>query len=79
MAIARAMVTEPAILFADEPTGSLDSENGEQIMELFEMLNAEGVTIVMITHEREIAKHAKRLLYIHDGRISESEGGAVHE
>ncbi|MBQ6380023.1 MAG: ABC transporter ATP-binding protein [Clostridia bacterium] len=79
VAIARAMVTEPAILFADEPTGSLDSENGEQIMELFEMLNAEGVTIVMITHEREIAKHAKRLLYIHDGRISESEGGAVHE
>ena len=79
VAIARAMVTKPQILFADEPTGSLDSENGAQIMELFEMLNREGVTIVMITHEREIAEHAKRLLFIHDGKISESEGSGAHE
>ncbi|MBE6817563.1 MAG: ABC transporter ATP-binding protein [Ruminococcaceae bacterium] len=79
VAIARAIVTNPTILFADEPTGSLDSENGEQIMELFQMLNEEGVTIVMITHEREIACRAKRLLYIHDGRISQTEGGAADE
>ncbi len=79
VAIARAMVTAPEILLADEPTGALDSENGEQIMELFEMLNREGVTVVMITHEREIAGHAKRLLFMHDGRLSESEGSVVHE
>ena len=76
VAIARAMVTKPEILFADEPTGSLDSENGKQILELFKLLNDEGVTIVMITHEKEVAQEAKRILYIHDGRISESEGGA---
>lgn len=79
VAIARAMITQPEILFADEPTGSLDSANGEQIMELFEMLNAEGVTIVMITHERDIAKHAKRLLYIHDGVISQADGSVADE
>ena len=76
VAIARAMVTKPEILFADEPTGSLDSENGKQILELFKLLNDEGVTIVMITHEKEVALEAKRILYIHDGRINESEGGA---
>ena len=75
VAIARAIVTKPAILFADEPTGSLDSENGAQIMELFRMLHEEGVTIVMITHEREIAEHAERILYIYDGKISENERG----
>lgn len=75
VAIARAIVTKPAILFADEPTGSLDSENGAQIMELFHMLHQEGVTIVMITHEREIAEHAERILYIYDGKISENERG----
>ena len=75
VAIARAIVTKPAILFADEPTGSLDSENGAQIMELFRILHEEGVTIVMITHEREIAEHAERILYIYDGKISENERG----
>lgn len=79
VAIARAMVTNPEILFADEPTGSLDSENGRQIMEIFKMLNDEGVTIVMITHEKEVAQNAQRILYIHDGRISESEGSVKNE
>lgn len=75
VAIARAIVTGPNVLFADEPTGSLDSENGEQIMELFQMLHEEGVSIVMITHEKRIADHAGRLLYIYDGRITQSERG----
>lgn len=79
VAIARAIVTKPDILFADEPTGSLDSENGEQIMELFQMLHEEGVTIVMITHEKAIAEHAQRILYIYDGKISAHEGSVNDE
>ena len=78
VAIARAMVNEPRILLADEPTGALDSKSGEQIMELFAKLNAEGVTIVMITHDAKIAAHAKRILYITDGVISEKKEEA-HE
>lgn len=71
VAIARAMVNNPSILLADEPTGALDSKSGEQIMELFSQLNDEGVTIVMITHEPEIAKHAKRIIHIKDGEVIE--------
>ncbi|WP_088228695.1 ABC transporter ATP-binding protein [Desulfosporosinus sp. FKB] len=71
VAIARAVVTEPAILLADEPTGSLDQKTGKQIMELFEDLNAEGRTIIMITHDQDIAGHAKRIVNILDGRLSE--------
>lgn len=71
VAIARAVVTEPAILLADEPTGSLDQKTGKQIMELFEDLNAEGRTIIMITHDQNIARHAKRIVNILDGRLSE--------
>lgn len=74
VAIARAMVNNPKILLADEPTGALDSSSGKQIMELFERLNEEGVTIVMITHDRNIALHAKRIIHIIDGVITE-EGG----
>lgn len=75
VAIARAMVNSPALLLADEPTGALDTKSGEQVMEIFENLNSEGVTIVMITHEKEIAEHAKRIMYIRDGELSESSGG----
>lgn len=71
VAIARAMVNNPKILLADEPTGALDSKSGAQIMDLFEKLNDEGVTIVMITHDRNIADHAKRVYNIIDGEISE--------
>ena len=74
-AIARAMVNSPMLLLADEPTGALDTKSGEQVMEIFENLNSEGVTIVMITHEKEIAEHAKRIMYIRDGELSESSGG----
>ena len=75
VAIARAMVNSPRLLLADEPTGALDTKSGEQVMELFRELNDEGVTIVMITHEREIADHAKRIMFIRDGELSNLNGG----
>lgn len=71
VAIARAMVNSPKILLADEPTGALDSKSGEQIMQLFEKLNEEGVTIVMITHDANIAKYARRVVHIIDGELTE--------
>ena len=71
MAIARAMVNNPKILLADEPTGALDSRSSKQVMELFQKLNDEGVTVIMITHDRGIAEHAKRIVDIFDGEISE--------
>ncbi len=71
VAIARAMVNQPKILLADEPTGALDSKSGEQVMELFQKLNDEGVTVIMITHDKEIAEHAERIVDIFDGEISE--------
>ena len=78
VAIARAMVNHPKILLADEPTGALDSKSGEQIMELFDSLNEEGVSIVMITHDPKIAAKAKRIVRIIDGEIYEGEeDGAV--
>lgn len=70
VAIARAMVNSPKILLADEPTGALDSKSGDQIMELFDKLHAEGVTIIMITHELEIANRAQRIVYIRDGQLT---------
>ena len=76
VAIARAIVMKPSLLLADEPTGALDTASGEQVMELFRQLNEEGVTIVMITHEQEIANHAHRQLMIRDGRLSDHKGGA---
>ena len=73
VAIARAMVNNPKILLADEPTGALDSKSGEQIMELFQKLNEDGVTIVMITHDPHIASNAKRMVKIIDGEIFEGD------
>ncbi|MDD2959349.1 MAG: ABC transporter ATP-binding protein [Lachnospiraceae bacterium] len=78
VAIARAMVNRPKILLADEPTGALDSKSSTQLMDLFEKLNEEGVTIIMITHSPEIAAYAKRTVDIFDGEISER-GGDTHE
>ena len=69
VAIARAIVNNPKILLADEPTGALDSKSGKQVMDLFQSLNDEGVTIVMITHDSDIASYAKRVLLIKDGEI----------
>ena len=71
VAIARALVNNPKIILADEPTGALDSRSGVQVMDLFQQLNDEGVTIVMITHDANIAAHAKRVLHIFDGEIAE--------
>lgn len=69
VAIARAIVNRPKLLLADEPTGALDTKSGDDVMELFKELNDDGVTIVMITHEPEIADHAKRVMYIRDGEL----------
>jgi putative ABC transport system ATP-binding protein len=69
VAIARAIANSPKILLADEPTGALDSKSGEQVMELFEQLNKEGMTIVMITHEQSIADRANSIVYIRDGEL----------
>ena len=71
VAIARAMVNNPKILLADEPTGALDSKSSRQLMQLFEELNENGVTIIMITHAPEIAEYARRVVDIFDGEISE--------
>jgi putative ABC transport system ATP-binding protein len=73
VAIARALVTHPAIVLADEPTGNLDSRTSEEIMAIFQGLNDEGKTIVLITHEPDIARHAKRVVHVRDGRIQEDE------
>ena len=73
VAIARALVNQPAILLADEPTGNLDSRSGEEIMGIFQRLNREGVTIVMVTHEPDIAEHTNRIVAFKDGRIIRDE------
>lgn len=71
VAIARALVTEPALVLADEPTGNLDSQAGVEIMALFKELNARGMTIIVVTHERDIADYARRILTIRDGLLAD--------
>ena len=73
VAIARALVTRPSIILADEPTGNLDSRTSEEIMALFERLHAEGQTVIMVTHEPDIAAHAHRVVTLKDGVISSDE------
>ncbi|MBQ3262614.1 MAG: macrolide ABC transporter ATP-binding protein, partial [Oscillospiraceae bacterium] len=75
-AIARAMINRPHVLLADEPTGALDTASGKQVMELFEKLNRDGMTVVMITHAPEIAQRARRMIRILDGKIAEEGGDA---
>lgn len=70
VAIARALVTEPEVIFADEPTGNLDSKSGIQVMAALQKLNEEGHTIILVTHERITAEHARRIIQIHDGHIT---------
>ena len=77
VAIARALVTRPTLLLADEPTGALDQTTGQQIMELFRELNADGNTIVMITHDLKVARNARRVVNIVDGELSEAGEGAL--
>lgn len=73
VAIARALVNSPSILLADEPTGNLDSQTSEEIMALFDDLHEQGNTIILVTHEHDIAQHANRVLHILDGRINRDE------
>ncbi|HXI33956.1 MAG TPA: ABC transporter ATP-binding protein [Gemmatimonadales bacterium] len=73
VAIARALVNEPSILLADEPTGNLDSATGNEIMNLFEELHTQGQTIVLVTHEHDIAEHAHRQIHLLDGKIARDE------
>ena len=71
VAIARALITNPPLILADEPTGNLDSKSGKEVMEIFKKLNEQGNTIVLITHDNDIAKQAKRIIRIQDGRLTE--------
>ncbi len=71
MAVARAIVGEPSIVLADEPTGNLDSKNGEAVMNLMRELNRDGATICMVTHDPRYAKHADRTIHLFDGRVVE--------
>ena len=69
VAIARALVAKPSILLADEPTGNLDSRTSEEILALFDALHNQGQTIIMVTHEADVARHAKRIIRMRDGRV----------
>jgi putative ABC transport system ATP-binding protein len=69
IAIARALANDPPIILADEPTGNLDSKSGKEVMEIFKKLNEEGKTIVVVTHNKEVAKYAERIIYLKDGKI----------
>ena len=71
VAIARALATTPSIILADEPTGALDTQSGEEILNIFKDLHSKGMTIVMITHDPEVAEHAQRTIWIRDGVIVE--------
>lgn len=76
VAIARALINQPKILLADEPTGALDSKTGAQIMDLFEELNEEGVTVLVITHDLKVAKRARRMVEIYDGMVHDPQAEA---
>ena len=70
VAISRALVNNPSLIFADEPTGNLDSKTGDKVMQIFDDLNKKGITVVLVTHEEEIARHAHERIFIVDGKVS---------
>jgi putative ABC transport system ATP-binding protein len=73
VAVARALVNNPSLLLADEPTGNLDTATGNEIMALFERLHQQGNTIVLVTHEHDIAMHARRIIHVRDGKVERDE------
>jgi putative ABC transport system ATP-binding protein len=73
VAIARALVTQPSIIMADEPTGNLDTRSGQEILAIFDQLNAQGITVIFVTHDREIAAHSRRVIRLRDGLIEKDE------
>ena len=77
VAIARSLANQPDLLLADEPTGALDTHTGEEVLELFKQLNAEGLTLAIVTHDLEVAAEAKRRIAFRDGHIVEDDGAAA--
>lgn len=73
VAVARALVNEPRLLLADEPTGNLDSATGAEIMDLFQRLNASGITVILVTHDRDVALRSRRIVHVRDGQVTGEE------
>ena len=73
VAIARSLMNDPTILLADEPTGNLDSHTGEEIMGIFEKLSDDAITIILVTHERDIAEHSQKIIHLRDGLLESEE------
>jgi putative ABC transport system ATP-binding protein len=73
VAVARALVTQPSIIMADEPTGNLDTQSGQEVLRIFEQLNEQGITVIFVTHDPEIAEYSKRVIHIRDGLIEKDE------
>jgi putative ABC transport system ATP-binding protein len=78
VAIARALVTNPSILLADEPTGNLDTKTGEEVLQIFEKLNSDGLTTIIVTHDPDISARCKRVIKMVDGKIIEDVKNSVH-
>ena len=78
MAIARALANQPSIILADEPTGNLDSKSGVEIMKIFDDLHGQGNTIILVTHEQEIADHARRIIRLSDGAVVDDQLSGGH-
>lgn len=78
MSVARALINDPEIIFADEPTGALDSTTTKEVMELITNLNKEGRTIIMVTHEKDVAAYASRVIMLKDGKVADHNSSLKH-